>query len=164
MEFDKSRIYSALNAEDVKVGSKGYFARTIANLRVAVEIGLFLETVTDIRDDRYESRFCDNKGGFNNFFYLVDEPEGVKLRPYKDTKEMVDDFCERFNLLKQSYKLPTMWVQSKIDVDIKYIIMRLTKSTVTMCFGFDFGYIIIDLESLAKEYTWLDGSPCGIKE
>lgn len=37
MEFDKSRVFTALNADEIKVGSKGYFADNLRSLRGAAE-------------------------------------------------------------------------------------------------------------------------------
>lgn len=36
MEFDKSRVYTAVNADEVKAGSKGIFANTYASLQKKV--------------------------------------------------------------------------------------------------------------------------------
>ena len=37
MEFDKSRIYTMVNADEVKLGSAGYFADNIYSLQQAVQ-------------------------------------------------------------------------------------------------------------------------------
>lgn len=37
MEFAKAKIFTALNADEVKVGSKGYFADNLRSLRGAAE-------------------------------------------------------------------------------------------------------------------------------
>lgn len=38
MEFDKNRVYSAANADAVKIGSIGYFADTLASLKEQVRL------------------------------------------------------------------------------------------------------------------------------
>ena len=37
MEFDKNRIYTAVNADELKIGSKCIFADTVRGLRRKVE-------------------------------------------------------------------------------------------------------------------------------
>ncbi len=37
MQFDKSRVYTKLNADEVKEGSEGYFADTLNDLKDIVE-------------------------------------------------------------------------------------------------------------------------------
>ena len=37
MEFDKSRVYTALNADELKIGSKVILGNTLSELKEAVE-------------------------------------------------------------------------------------------------------------------------------
>lgn len=37
MEFDKAKVFTVLNADEVKIGSSGYFADNLRSLRVAAE-------------------------------------------------------------------------------------------------------------------------------
>ena len=37
MEFDESKIFTMVNADKVKLGSKGYFADSLKELKIAVE-------------------------------------------------------------------------------------------------------------------------------
>lgn len=84
MEFDKSRVYTALNADELKVGSKVICATCLANLKEYVA-DYFNEGVdntciiTSILDETYRDRFQTD---INNspFVYLVSEPEEKKLK------------------------------------------------------------------------------------
>ena len=42
MPFNTERVYTALNADEVKIGSKGYFADTIERLKIFVKVSFFL--------------------------------------------------------------------------------------------------------------------------
>lgn len=75
MRFDKSKVYTMLNADEAPIGSCGYFANTVYRLRYVVEN----ETNENYGPlERVEDDFCFNR--FNNgepysynLFYLVEE-------------------------------------------------------------------------------------------
>lgn len=160
MEFDKSRVYTSVNADEVKVGSKGYFADNVYSLQQAVQHNdkECFGKVDCIKGIDTGFRFVADGTCFS-LFYFIEEQEEKKLRPYKDTDEMIDHFCRHFNLIPQDHRLPTLWVKNN---DKKYLITRVSENAVTMCFEknvFTFG-----LRRLLDDYTYLDGSPCGIEE
>lgn len=74
MEFDINRVFTTVNADEVEVGSKGYFADTYNDLmRQIIE-------VTDIYElSEVLSADCQNRfktGGLDySLFYLVEEPK-----------------------------------------------------------------------------------------
>ena len=78
MEFDKSRVYTALNADELKVGSKVIVADNIASLKVFVqdEDVCILQGITS-ESDVY--RFIISVDGVYSLAYLVEEPEEKKL-------------------------------------------------------------------------------------
>lgn len=159
MEFDKSKIYTLANADEINVGNKGYFADSLERLKEVVkkECNANYGEIGDIKNESYISRFC-RKDSYNYaLFYLVEEPK--LFRPYQNTDEMIDHFCRHFNLIPQDHRLPTLWVKAD---DKKYLITRVSEDTVTLCFENE--VCTFDLDILANIYTWLDGSPCGIKE
>lgn len=157
MEFDKSKVYTALNADEVKVGSKGYFSDSLFYLKEKVSANMPTNTISQIYSESSDRRFGGDQIFLNSLFYLVEEPVEEKWRPYKDTDEMIHDFCIRFTLGFANYELPLIWAKSKLAG-----IKRLVK-------GYDVNAIYFDntgysLKSLFENYTYLDGSPCGIKE
>lgn len=81
MEFDKSRVYTALNADELKIGSKVIVANTIKGLKGKVEENEITE-INDIKDDCYGNRFTAWYGeellGYA-LAYLVSPPEEKKL-------------------------------------------------------------------------------------
>lgn len=79
MEFDKSRVYTALNADELKVGSKVIFANSIQTLKSTVErVVDTLHTLKGICDESYSARFFD---GRENWYlvYLIEEPKRNSL-------------------------------------------------------------------------------------
>lgn len=85
------------------------------------------------------------------------KPES-EYRPYKSCDEMVYDFCKRFNLLEQSYKMPSIWVTNR-DNGCREMILGFGASAVLLP-----NAIAKDMNELFEQYTFLDGSVCGVKE
>lgn len=166
MKFDKSKIYTELSADEVKVGSKGYFGNSLYELREQVRnnkptstlIGVvYKERSCEIfcRDDELETPFI--------FFYLVAEPGEEKWRPYKDTNEMIRDFLNRYNSYNDNcypnnpmYN-PLIWIRHKISNETA-LIMYYADGLVSI------NSIFASIQAIFEDYTYLDGSPCGIKE
>ena len=83
MEFDKAKVYTALNADELKVCSKVIIGNTIEELRNRVQNGTTPLTLSEIRSDCYEKRFKVAEYEENSvfsFIYLISEPEEKKLK------------------------------------------------------------------------------------
>lgn len=78
-------------------------------------------------------------------------------RPYKDTEEMIEDFKKRFNAKVPPYAMPMIWVRNKTFKDCRLITVFRDKVVMIIVSG-------EDMKELFKDYTYLDGSPCGMKE
>ena len=162
MEFNKSKVYTALNADEVKIGSKGYFADTIHSLRSQAQTETIeLMTLTKITPDYNMNRFCTDSVSFV-YFYLVKEPREKKFRPYKNTEEMIEDFVKRYSQYNGSkgndnpIYSPLIWIKNKDNI----------KCLISI-FGTDYVETDINhffLNDLLEDCTYLDGSPCGIEE
>lgn len=173
MEFDMTKVFTALNADEVKVGSKGYGSNTIKGLMVEVDnsLGNDYGEIYDIKDSSFSNRFfIKERGGFN-LFYLVEEPAKKEYRSYNDMNEMIEDFEKRFYLvpqvlnLSQALRLPQIWVKGKPEGKCKDEIVQVVgfyKDLVTICRAYDVNEFT--LYELFDHFTYLDGSPCGIKE
>lgn len=159
MEFDKSKIYTAASADEVKIGSKGYFADNLMDLKSVVEEEYNLSEITTVGGEYFQSRFRTGSGVYS-LFYLVEEPKEKKLRPYRDTDEMIEDFKKRFNVNVPPCAMPLIWIKAK-DADKKYLIVRFA-SALTICLNVE--VFTPTFEELAEDYTYLDGSPCGVEE
>lgn len=89
MKFDKSRVYTALNADELKVGSKVVVADNIATLKEKVSNDE-CSILSGIQPEKTQYRFRvsvpeKNKSIDCCFAYLVSEPEENKLK-WQDVK------------------------------------------------------------------------------
>lgn len=87
MEFDKSKVYTALNADELKEGSKVIVADTIEALKENVKAAdsIHIDTLERIRDETCPSRFYDGEEPWN-FAYLVEEPKEQEWLKWTDLK------------------------------------------------------------------------------
>lgn len=159
MIFDKSKIYSAINADEVKIGSKGYFADKLEHLKEIVRDNDDPRTLTDVKGEDYEHRFEEESEDYWNLFYLVEEPQGEKYRPYKSNAELLEDFRDRMLGFVSENNIPAFWIKEKNSGD-KYLITGFIKDdTNTYCVLI--GTCFVSLEVLFESYTYLDDTPCG---
>lgn len=79
MKFDKSKVYTALNADEVKVGSKGYYADCLKDLeeRVNSDNKAYYNTLVEINPTSDVYRFKKGAAFTSEYalFYLVEEPK-----------------------------------------------------------------------------------------
>lgn len=83
MEFDKSKVYTALNADELKIGSKVILANTLEDLKLRVSLNSKAETLYDIDSEHSQLRFVDVDGTEFALAYLVEEPEELKWTDLK---------------------------------------------------------------------------------
>ena len=80
MEFDRSKVYTALNADELKIGSKVICANTLDSLRYKVRDENEITEVKEILKGDNERRFRTEFKGLWPLVYLVSEPEEKKLK------------------------------------------------------------------------------------
>ena len=95
MEWDKSRVYTALNADELKIGSKVIAANDIEELKTRFENDDCV-ALCGIRDESYPQRFVVSKYAPSILCYLVSEPE-EKILKWTDLK--IGDVVKRDNLI-----------------------------------------------------------------
>ena len=83
MEFDLSRVYTAVNADELKVGSRCIFANNLDSLKCKVEEGTDIRPIVQILDNSYERRFNTNCTGSYPLAYFVSEPNSLKWTDLK---------------------------------------------------------------------------------
>lgn len=76
MNFDKERVYSAADADRVKIGSIGYFADSLSQLKTLVEYGKAgdMHSLTTVYSEDSTYRFSYGAMQWN-LFYLIEERE-----------------------------------------------------------------------------------------
>jgi len=92
MEFDKSRVYTAVNADELKVGSKCVFADDLRELRRLVSIEDTSQVLIAIKGESYEYRFEQAKAdcmGDTLFAlaYLIEPPSEEKYQMFTSAKK-----------------------------------------------------------------------------
>lgn len=96
---------------------------------------------------------------FENYHcYGCDKSSKTKYRPYINSAEMIVDFIDRFKVKCPSYCEPLIWMKHKRDANSGHLITDFFHGAgVRVCGGF------FSFEALLYEYTYLDGSPCGME-
>lgn len=85
MKFDKSRVYTALNAAELKIGSKVIVADNLDALIDKVTSGRCVETLKDISEPTMAFRFIIADTRYN-LAYLVSKPEEKRKLKWTDLK------------------------------------------------------------------------------
>lgn len=173
MEFDVNKVFVSLSADDVKIGSKGYCADSLVNLKTQVEHENILAygEVTRIHDKDCRYRFRIDNIIDKAFFYLVEEFTEKKFRPYKDTDEMIEDFKRRYNSYSgwsgknNPMYTPMIWLKSKAT-GFRHLVTDYSDNDCGHCNKtcIWIGTLPIKFKKLHEDYTYLDGTPCGIEE
>ena len=153
MEFDKSRVYTALNADELPIGSKCIFADTVKALRKKVQeedAAQYVHPFIRLHDNGGDVQFLADCYTYN-YAYLVEPPAEPKYKPF-----------ENFDSLIEAVKKHGATIKSKKKAKRKVNINGMTVD----------GYIIIDEilglisyyspAELLECYVFADdGSPCG---
>ena len=173
MEFDISRVYTMLNADEVKEGSEGYFADNFKDLKdiIAREFSECYGKIRKINVEGYSLRFLKEDDSDFGLFYLIKEPEEEKFRPYKDTNEMIEDFKKRYNSYggwsgkENPMYSPLIRIKSK-TTGFRHLVTDYSDDNCGHCNKscIWIGSLAIMFKELFDKYTYLDGTPCGIKE
>jgi hypothetical protein len=80
MEFDKSRVFTALNADELKPGSKVIVADNIEGLKICVKNETSIRTMIEVLPESNSHRFVTDDSMEFLLAYLISEPEEKKLK------------------------------------------------------------------------------------
>lgn len=85
MEFDKSKVFTVLNADELKVGSKVIVDDNLLDLKTSVLTHRLPKVIKNIESARSSARFLCDDGFHYSLAYLVEEPEekGLKVADLK---------------------------------------------------------------------------------
>ena len=92
MEFDKSRVYTAVNADELKVGSKVICADTVKALRKKVQADDYAQYVQPfirLYDNGYDVQFLADCYTYN-YAYLIEPPSKPKYRPFESVDKAME--------------------------------------------------------------------------
>lgn len=154
--INDNRMFTALNADDVKIGSIGYVANTLAELEKKIDKKEETVKIVLIKEKDCQNRFVDDCAGESSLFYMVQRSNDYV--PYKNTKEMLEDYSKRLNvsLLKDAFELPCMRIKNTVTNGI-YLVLGIEDQIVYTADS------AINLKDLNSCYIFADGKPCGKK-
>jgi len=153
MEFDKNNIYTALSADQLKIGSKCIFEDTIHDLRKMVQSiysDSYISLLAVVKNDSYINRFEADNGASYSLAYLI-EPfvKKPKYRPFESVEELV-----------KAAKKHDEYVQHKCTKYEGLLIGTTFDKKIIARTGLGLSYI--SLKGLFKGYVFADdGTPCG---
>ena len=155
MEFDKSRVYTAVNADELPIGSKCVFADTVKALREEVETGDTVDVVRKFTglygcvEDYDDIQFSDGFYTYN-YAYLIEPSAEPKYKPFESFNNMADAAEKHGNDIK-----------AKAEKCKGCIVGMGLKGHVIIngMFGM---YYFCSTKELFEDYVFADdGSPCG---
>ena len=91
----------------------------------------------------------------------VEQPKEKKYRPFKDCKELCDFWYTKTAVNVPSYAMPLIWVKRKSANCTMLITAFNDDTSIAVAVG---NIVIYTLAGLLKEFTFLDGTPCGVEE
>ena len=146
MKFDKSRVYTAGNTEELPIGSKCIFADTLGALSAKVkskEYKDFIISLKRIYNDGSYDRF-DNGYDLFCFAYLIEPPAKQKYKLFESVEKAME-----------AIKKHGGWVKWKDD-DIQGLVVGKSDDRVKILQDW------VLPEELFEGFVFADdGSPCG---
>ena len=90
MEFDKSRVYTAVNADELQIGSRCVFADTVRGLRRKVEEDVdCVETFYRLHNNGCDDLFIGNDCAYC-YAYLIEPPNEPKYKPFESIDKVME--------------------------------------------------------------------------
>lgn len=88
MKFDKTKVYTAVNAEDLPIGSVCIYADTLRELRkrVQTDSSEHKQVLTGLYDDSYIARFMTAEY-FYSLAYFVENQSTRRYKPFENIEE-----------------------------------------------------------------------------
>lgn len=151
MEFDKSKVYTALNADELQIGSKCVFADCLADLKKYVKHNCNIYTLFKIRGEDWFDRFA--VASFPDAYslaYLVDPPPKTEYRPFISYESLI-----------VAIKRHGAGIRKKNNKNSSIDIYGMTVGgAIIACEGEAF--VFYPPAVLLEDYVFrADGSPCG---
>ena len=149
MEFDKSRVYTAVNADELQRGSKCVFADTVKGLRRRVEEDAnCVETFYRLYNNGCDDSFVGNDCAYC-YAYLIEPPAEPKYKPF-----------ESIDKAREAIDKHGGWVSRRDCKNYFFITGYIPNldNGVKICIG----PIWHSLQDLYDDFIFTDdGSPCG---
>lgn len=145
MEFDKSRVYSVANADDLQIGSECIFADTLYDLQQYVQEDSHIDELVRVRNSKENLRFEGKNWVHYVLAYLIEPPAEKKYKPFESVEEAM-----------KAIKKHGGWISRK-NTTMNWLVIKY--GHLTLMTSND----IIGVETLFENYEFADdGSPCGV--
>lgn len=107
MKFELSKVYTSVNADELKPGDKVITAQQLGNLKYQIsQKGYYVWTIKEIKEDTYSDRFVTGNGVFP-LVYLIERKENcTNCRAYEYCK-LKDKFRDHMIIKCASWLLKT---------------------------------------------------------
>lgn len=126
MDFDKSRVYTALNADELKPGSKVILSNNLDFLKSKVSTECDVTELKRVFDESYERRFQTDFRGTKKAWllaYLISEPEEKNWIVYLHRKPSLTEYSyyltscrsDRWESVKEDYGAKTKLFEGTED-------------------------------------------------
>lgn len=145
--FNVEKVFTCLNADEVKPGSLGYFADDLETLERMVSSGKPLRMLEKINGKKAMARFRPLNENSYCLFYLVKQPSKSISQPYASGAELLADF--------ESKQHP-LYI---FDNDTKDCVM-ITRITDT---GVYLNSELVSFSDLLFHFSFKNGDPVGVK-
>ena len=148
MKFDKSRVYTAVNADELPIGSKCIFADTLGALSAKVQSEEYKDFITILKriyNDGFYNRF-DTGDDLFCFAYFIESSSKPMYKPFESVEKAME-----------AIKKHGGWVNDKIG--LSYFVTAYDKKQTGRVIYINNWY---SLQELPAFFTFTDdGSPCG---
>ena len=153
MQFNKSRVYTALNADELKEGSKVILADRLSELKRCVKENAKPEILAKIKVEQAIYRFTCNlpSGGINEFAlaYLIAPPAEPQYKPFPDNETALRIIAKHGGWIKNAEGL---WIITNL------IISNEVEGGIYVRDGWHSAKFVLNNFTFAD-----DGSPVGVK-
>ena len=148
MEFDKSKVYTAVNADELKIGSKCIFANNVFTLKDHVRNNYPAEILISVCSETITERFNSDSDEFYSLAYLIKPSAKSKYKPFSNMENLKKSAVKYKGFIKTK-----QGVQEGIIIGISFDNRVIIKKR--------YGLEYLAFEQLFESYTFDDGTPCG---
>ena len=144
MAFDKSKVYTAVNADELAIGSVCIFSDTYGDLQDSVRTNISGLQLISIKDKFSMHRFVDRTNVSWHFAYLISEPRKHNYHCYDSIDEAFAEIRKHGGWIKHNETGESFYVTVKMRC-----VLRIYGKTIN-CVDLLNDYVFAD-----------DGTPCG---
>lgn len=152
MEFDKSRVYTAVNADELPIGSKCYLSDRLRELKVRVVKEDGVDILKAVLSDDNEYRF-ETASLVYALAYLVELPKEKVIKPFKTIEKAREAITAHGGFIKNK------------DTGYIYLVTGYSRNDKIAGLEIFVADSWRSLERIVKDFVFADdGTPCGIVE